>query len=181
MERLFVSLNPPEAVQRSLAALAEPLPGVVWRRPEQIHLTLRFLGDVDAGLEERIVERLAAIQVEAFVLAVEGLGTFPPNRPPRIVWAGVGSGHPRLYQLRQRLDDALLAAGAEFDVENFHPHFTLARCREFAGPALDLWLRKNKDFEGPPFRAACFDLMSSTLRPEGAEHVLKRRFPLAGS
>jgi 2'-5' RNA ligase len=181
MERLFVALNPPESIRQSLAALGEPLPGVAWSRPEQIHLTLRFLGDVDTGLEERIVERLAAIRVEPFLLPVEGLGTFPPKRPPRVVWAGVGSGHPRLYQLRQRLDDALLAAGAVFDVETFHPHFTLARCRESAGPALSQWLRSHDGFEAPLFRASSFDLMSSRLLPEGAEHTLKRRFPLSGS
>jgi RNA 2',3'-cyclic 3'-phosphodiesterase len=178
-ERLFVALTLPAVVRDALAALAEPLQGVAWARPEQIHLTLRFLGDVPFAQIEPMIARLAPIQVEPFLLPVASLGTFPANRPPRVVWAGTGAGHPRLFQLRQRLDDALLATGVAFDVRTFHPHATLARCTEKAAPTVSGWLRRHRDFEAPPFRVEAFDLYASELRPSGAVHTLRHHFPLA--
>jgi 2'-5' RNA ligase len=177
-ERLFVALALPPAVCAALGALAQPLPGVNWTRPEQQHLTLRFLGDVPVKQIDAVSARLETIRVEPFILPIEGVGAFPPNRPPRVIWVGVGAGHPRLFQLRQRLDDALLAAGLPLDVRTFHPHATLARCSESAAPAVEQWLRTHREFSAPPFRADAFDLYSSELRPEGAVHTLRQRFPL---
>lgn len=163
-----------------LAAAAQPSPGIAWTPPEQLHLTLRFLGDVPVARFDAIVERLAAIRVEPFLLPVEGLGTFPPNAPPRVLWIGVGSGHPRLFQLRQRLDDALLAAGLPLDVRTFQPHVTLARCGESAAAAVAGWLRAHRDFAAPPFRVESFALYASELHADGAIHTLRRSFPLVG-
>lgn len=177
-ERLFIAISLPEAVRDSLARWAQPLPGIAWTRPEQLHLTLRFLGEVSAEVTERMIERLATISVEPFVLPIEGLGTFPPNRPPRVLWIGVGSGHPRLFQLRQRIDDAVLASGLPLDVRTFHPHVTLARCTENAGPAIGHWQHTHRESMAPPFRVEAFDLYASELHPNGAVHTLKRRFPL---
>lgn len=178
-ERLFLALALPDPVRAVLAGLARPVAGFSWTRPAQLHVTLRFLGDVEAGRIERMEERLAAVRVEPFILPVEGVGSFPPSRPARVVWAGVGAGHPRLYQLRQRLDDALLAAGLDFDLRSFQPHITLTRCTERAASAAASWLRQNAEFAAPPFRVEAFDLCSSRLLPAGAEHALRRRFPLA--
>jgi len=139
---------------------------------------LRFLGDVPADRVERIEERLEAIRVQSFIVPVEGLGAFPPRGQPRVIWAGVGAGHPHLFQLRQRLDDALLAAGIDFDVRFFQPHITLARCAEGVAPAASPWLRRHREFATAPFRVRAFDLCSSRLSPQGAEHGLKRRYPL---
>ena len=177
-ERLFIALTLPPPVRESLIALAEPLPGVVWTRREQLHLTLRFLGDVPTAQIEPMIERLATVRVEPFILPVEGLGTFPPNRAPRILWIGVGSGHPRLFQLRQRVDDTLLATGLPLDVRTFHPHATLARCTEIAAKPLARWLAAHRDFVAPPFRVEAFELYASELRPDGAVHTLRHRFPL---
>ena len=178
-ERLFIAIPLPEAVRDQLAQLAEPLPGVNWTRPEQLHLTLRFLGDVPTDIITAMSRRLATVKVEPFVLPIEGLGTFPPNRPPRVLWIAVGSGHPRLFQLRQRIDDALLAAGLQLDVRTFHPHVTLARCTENAAPAIGHWVHAHRDVAAPPFRVESFELYSSELRPAGAVHTLKQSFPLA--
>lgn len=161
-----------------LAGLAQPLPGVTWTRPEQLHLTLRFLGDVPADRLDQLIERLARVSVTSFLLPLEGLGTFPPNRPPRVAWMGVGAGHPRLFQLRQRVDDAALAAGLDPDLRHFHPHVTLARCAEGAA-GLPAWLRTHRDCVAPTFRVEAFDLYASELRPTGAVHTRKHRFPLA--
>ena len=177
-KRLFVALTPPAPVRAVLAALAEPMPGVSWTAPERLHVTLRFLGDVPEAGIAALREKLRAIRVAAFLLPVEGVGAFPAAGPPRVLWVGVGAGHPRLFQLRQRLDDALLAAGLNVELRTFHPHLTLARCREEARPALRRWLHAHGDFAGPSFRVEAFDLYASELRPEGAVHVLTERFPL---
>jgi 2'-5' RNA ligase len=166
-------------VRAALSAVAQPLPGVNWIPAGQLHLTLRFLGDVPCALHEAMFERLGKVAVAPFILPVEGLGTFPPNRPARVLWAGVGHGHPRLFQLRQRVDDALLAAGLELDVRTFQPHATLARCTESAAESVNRWLRGHRDFAAPPFRVQGFDVYASELRPGGAVHTLKRSFPLA--
>ena len=178
-ERLFVALTLPPAVRAELGRLAQPLPGVNWTPREQLHLTLRFLGDVPIDRIDELLAQLATVRVASFILPVEGVGSFPPNHPPRVLWIGVGSGHPRLFQLRQRLDDALLAARLTLDLRTFHPHATLARCTEQAAPAALHWLHTHRDASAPPFQVEAFDLYASELRPEGAVHTLKQRFPLA--
>jgi 2'-5' RNA ligase len=178
-ERLFVALSLPAVVRDVLATLAQPLLGLSWTRPDQLHVTLRFLGDVPADQIKGIITRLASVRVAPFILPVEGIGAFPLNRPPRVLWIGVGSGHPRLFQLRQRMDDALIAAGLELDVRTFHPHVTIARSTEDTAAAALHWLHTHRDFAAPPFQVEAFDLYSSDLKPSGAVHTLKQRFPLS--
>jgi 2'-5' RNA ligase len=178
-KRLFIALPLPAPIRDELTALATPLLGVTWTRPEQLHLTLRFLGDVADEKIERVVDYLATVRVEPFILPVEGLGAFPPKSPPRTLWIGVGRGHPHLHQLRQRVDDALFAAGLlELDLRTFHPHVTLARATETAAPAIARLLRQHPAFEAPPFRVSAFDLVASELQPTGAIHTLVQRFEL---
>ena len=179
VERLFVALTLPDPVRAALVALTQPLRGVAWTPPAQLHLTLRFLGNVPADQIAPLAARLATVCVEPFILPVEGLGVFPPKRPPRVMWVGVGSGHPRLHQLRQQLDDTLLATGLEVDLRTFHPHVTLARCADGAAAAVSHWLHAHREFVAPPFRVESFELYASELRPDGAVHTLKRSFPLA--
>jgi len=178
-QRLFVALTLPDAVRGVLASTGTPIPGVSWTRPEQLHVTLRFLGDVAADQQKAVLLRLATVRVEPFILPVEGLSVFPPpNRPPSVLWIGVGSGHPRLFQLRQRLDDALIAAGLQLDVRLFHPHVTLGRATEDAAKSVAHWLHVHREFSAPPFRVESFELYSSELHPSGASHTLIRSFPL---
>ena len=177
-DRLFIALTPPPAVRALVSELAEPLPGVDWIAPENFHITLRFLGDVPEEAREAMTARLASIRVEPFILPVEGLGTFPPDAPPRVIWTGVGRGHPRLYQLRQRLDDSLLAAGLNLDVRTFHPHITVARCSQTPLPAIRRWLREKGEFAAAPFRVDSFELYSSRLGPAGPVYTVLRRFGL---
>src|SRR5579883_2042528 len=103
-ERMFIALTLPDPVREVLAQMSEEAAGFVWTRPEQLHVTLRFLGDVPLDRIDAIVARLSEVRVAPFVLPLEGVGTFPPNRPPRVLWLGTGKGHPRLFQLRQRID-----------------------------------------------------------------------------
>ncbi|HWA86619.1 MAG TPA: RNA 2',3'-cyclic phosphodiesterase [Opitutus sp.] len=180
-ERLFIALPLPESVRMLVAGLAVPARDLRWTPPEQLHLTLRFLGDTPAEKIDPLVPRLADIHVEPFLLSLEGAGAFPPKSAPRILWLGLGSGHPRLHQLRQRADDALLAAGLDVDLRNFHPHLTVARCADTpaAASAAAQWLKSHHDFAGPSFRIESLELRASELRPAGALHRTLASFPLA--
>ena len=109
---------------------------------------------------------------------MEGVGTFPPNRPPRVLWMGVGSGHPRLFQLRQRLDDALLASGLQLDVRTFHPHVTLARLRDVTPRAVAYWLAMHGAARRLDFEATRFVLLSSRASTGGGPYVLEESYPL---
>lgn len=177
-DRLFLALTLPPAVRDALLPLPQKITGVAWTRPEQWHVTLRFLGDVPRTRHDELITRLSAIRVEPFVLPVEGVGTFPPDRPARVVWVGTGSGHPRLFQLRQRVDDAVLGTGINLDVRSFHPHVTLARCTEASRRGLVQWLHDHREFAAPPFRVDAFDLYASDLLPSVAVHTLRHHFPL---
>jgi RNA 2',3'-cyclic 3'-phosphodiesterase len=179
-ERLFIAIPLPASLRAELAALYEPISGVAWTPPEQLHLTLRFLGEVERPLAETAEAALGAVRVEAFVLPVGGIGAFPPRGAPRVLWVGVGRGHPRLHQLRQQIDDTLLGTGLALDVRRFEPHATLGRVRAEAAPgAVSQFLRRHREFETAPFRADAFRLCASELRPAGAVHRVKREFALA--
>ncbi|MFT3828238.1 MAG: RNA 2',3'-cyclic phosphodiesterase [Opitutaceae bacterium] len=179
MLRLFVAIDAPAPVAAALAGLMQPAAGFTWTAPGRLHLTLRFLGDAPAEKLEPLRDRLRAIRVTRFLLPVDGLGVFPPRGQPRVLWCGVGRGHPHLQQLRQRIDDAVLATGLDADLRSFVPHFTLARLGAMPPARVAQWLREQREFAAPPFRAECFTLYASTLRPDGAVHTPLETFPLA--
>jgi RNA 2',3'-cyclic 3'-phosphodiesterase len=164
--RLFTAIVPPSSIQHELAELQEPLEGVRWLPADNIHLTLRFIGDTDAQKLDRFEEVLAGVKVEPFILHVEGTGIFPTRGPARVIWAGTANGHPRLFQLRKQVDEALLRVDVSLEMRSFHPHFTVARI----GDAYDMkqlaaFLEKQRKFEAPPFRVSEFHLIASELQP----------------
>lgn len=181
MLRLFTALVPPATVQTELAELATPLVGVRWTPAENIHLTLRFIGETDEAKMERYIESLARVQVEPFILPVGGTGLFPSRGPAKVLWAGVGNGHTRLYQLRKQVDEALLAVDAALAVPGFHPHFTLGRLAEDHDPkGIAHFLAHTRTLEAPPFRVAEFHLLASELLPgRPPVYSVVHRFPLA--
>lgn len=182
MPRLFVALVPPVPVRSELARLAGPLPGVRWTPEDNLHLTLRFIGETDEVKQERFAQALTRLRVEPFILPVGDVGLFPSRGPAKVLWAGVGTGHTRLYQLRKQVDEALLAVDPGLAVPGFHPHFTLGRIGETCDTkALVHFLGRNAGFEAPPFRVTEAHLMASALAP-GRSPVYRvlQSFNLAG-
>jgi 2'-5' RNA ligase len=167
-KRLFVAIELPESVTQLLVRLDPRLRGVRWLSPEQMHLTLGFFGNVEASAEEKLREELGAIRWNAFFLPITGLGTFPPRGRPNIVWVGVGTGHPHLFHLHKRVQDAALAAGLEPDLRPWHPHITLARCRDVSAESIRAFLRTNADFDAGMIHVESFVLNSSALTPAGS-------------
>ncbi|MBK9990886.1 MAG: RNA 2',3'-cyclic phosphodiesterase [Verrucomicrobia bacterium] len=177
-ERLFVSLALPDPCRALVSELYDSLEGVTWTRPEQLHLTMRFLGDVDSDLAARIETSLAKIRVKSFLLPLEGVGRLPPRGSAKVLSVGIGRANTLLFQLRQKIDDALLSAGWRGELRNFNPHITVGRVLDTPQEAIDHWLYHHQEFVGPLFRVGSFQLMQSTLQPAGAVHTLRRDFAL---
>ncbi len=176
--RLFVALNPSAPVRDSLAELQTEIPRMQWTPPEQIHLTIRFIGEQPAILNDTIADALGSVRVKPFMLGVEGVSGFPERGDWHVVWAGVGKGHPLLHQLRQQVDNALLAAGIQFELRPFVPHLTIGRSREAPAAMVRHWARQHREFEGPVWPVSSFALMASEPSPNGRIHRLIQTYPL---
>ena len=170
-KRLFVAIDLPEYIRQTLVDLNPHIHGVRWIERNQMHLTLGFFPDVLEDVDLALREKLSAIQFRAFFLPVEGIGTFPSKGPAKIIWIGVGNGHPHLFQLHKRVQEAALAVGLEADLRPWHPHITLARCRDVPGGALRKFFKVNDEFDAGMFRVEAFHLYCSELTPAGPIHT----------
>ena len=176
-KRLFVSIDPPQSIRKFLADLDPGIRGVRWTVEDQIHLTLGFFPDVPEDVDLALREKLSAIEFRPFFLPVEGVGTFPPRGVVKIIWIGVGQAHPHLFQLHKRVQEAALQVGLEPELRPWHPHFTLARCRNVAGGALHKFLKSNSHLNAGMFRVEAFHLYCSELTPAGPIHTCQLSVP----
>lgn len=170
-KRLFVSIELPPPVTQRLAELDPHLRGVRWLAPAQMHLTLSFLGNVAEDIEEKLKRHLSAIKWKAFFLPLVGFGAFPGKGRPNVIWIGVGTGHPHLYQLHKRVQEAALAAGLEPDLRSFHPHVTVARCRDVSPEAIRPFLKAHTGFDAGMIHVESFCLNSSEPTPAGSVYT----------
>ncbi len=170
-KRLFVAIDLPESTRQLLADLDPQIRGVRWLDSEQMHLTLGFFGDVPEEVDLALRAELSAIEFGAFFLPITGAGTFPSKGPPKIIWIGVGSGHPHLFQVHKRVQEAALAAGLEPELRPWHPHITIARCRDVAPQSIRKFLQSNADLGAGMIRVEAFHLYSSKLTPAGPIHT----------
>jgi 2'-5' RNA ligase len=176
--RLFVALDLPDSVKRSLEPMARGLGDVRWATPDQQHLTLRFIGEVGDGAVHDVVEALATVPAVPFELTLEGLGHFPPRGEPRVLWVGIERS-AELARLKRRIDRALEQAGIPPDGRKFAPHVTLARVRDPLSPTrLGTYLMRHSLYRSAPFPISSFHLYSSWLRADGAEHQLEASYEL---
>src|SRR5881398_653958 len=162
-KRLFVAIELPESTKRLLVDLDPQIYGVRWLDAGQMHLTLGFFGVVPEDVDLKLREKLSAIVFGAFFLPIVSVGTFPPKGPAKIIWIGVGNGHPHLFQLHKRVQEAALAVGLEADLRPWHPHITLARCRDVPGGPLRKFFKVNDEFDAGMFRVEAFHLYRSEL------------------
>ena len=128
MPRLFVALDLPEDIKRSLEPLGMGLGDVRWLDADQQHLTLRFLGQLDNGWVREVADALALVPGIPFELRLKGIGHFPLRGEPRVLWVGVEKSL-ELQRLKRRIDRVLDQAGLAPDGRKFAPHVTIARIR----------------------------------------------------
>ncbi len=180
MTRLFVAIDMPAAINRQLAALCHGVPGAKWVAPEQIHLTLRFIGEADGPALDDIAEALDGFEAEAFSLALKGVGHFPPRHAPKVLWAGV-EADDALIRLRDKVEGAIVRLGFAPEARNFAPHVTLARLRDAPIGRVSEYLAEHALFQTAPFAVSEFQLYSSRLSSNGAIHSIEASYPLLGA
>jgi 2'-5' RNA ligase len=188
--RAFIAINLPaevreklERVQRELkSALADS--DVRWTKPEQVHLTLKFLGDIAAdSLEDlkRAIQR-ACEGIAPFLLRAESLGVFPDSQKPRVIWVDVHGETDFLRRLQERVEQETVA-WRELEQRTFQPHLTLARVHKLKPQEAQILREKIRGQTAAQFgtwRAVQVDLMQSKLSSTGAEHFQLAEFPLGG-
>lgn len=133
-QKLFVAIPLPRehynlAKKAEQQLALEDQQGVRWVRAEQLHLTVKFLGEVENRLLYQACELLkeTCSDIPAFEIQLSGLGTFPPNKRPRVLWTGISAGNKELQSLHEKLDEAFLSIGVPVEGKVFRPHLTLAR------------------------------------------------------
>jgi 2'-5' RNA ligase len=187
--RLFVAIPIPEPVreemirvQRELQPLA-PSGTVRWTRPDQFHLTLRFLGDVPVKAVDALKKSLAqaCAGVRPFHLRARGVGFFPDVRSPRVLWVGIEDGENGLADLQARIGQASAPFADMPGADNFLAHATLGRFQKYRRHGTEKLLPHARLFEGHVFgdwRAENAGLFRSELSPDGARHAALAAFPL---
>jgi 2'-5' RNA ligase len=174
-KRLFVGLELPSSCKLALFDLNPNLPGLRWLPKEQLHLTLSFLGEVEASGYDRLCQVLGGVRVPPFFLPLGGVGVFTSRNRPSIVWVGVGNGHPHLFALHRHIQDAVLSAGLEPDLKQFHPHVTVGRANGISNQALQPFIRNHAETDFGLMQVTGFELYSSVLAATGAIHRLEMR------
>jgi len=186
MKRLFIAIELPDAVRaaidESLRLFKSRIPGVKWVISDNLHLTLKFLGNTP---EDQIVEigRIGAETASGFApmeFDLQGLGAFPSPARPRIIWAGLGGDVDRLAQLAGRLDQALSSLGFEPETRRFSAHITLARARRKQRvPSIVEQVEKMGGATLQAFTAGEMTLFESTLTRQGPIYAVLERFPFS--
>jgi RNA 2',3'-cyclic 3'-phosphodiesterase len=178
-KRLFVAIDLPDSTRQLLADLDPQIRGVRWTELGQMHLTLGFFGDVPQDIELKLRKKLSAIEFGAFFLPVNGVGSFSSRGAAKIVWIGVGKAHPHLFQVYKRVQEAALAVGIEPELRPWHPHITIARCRDVSAQSLRKFIQSNAEFDAGMIRVDAFYLYSSKLTPAGPIHTRELTVPAA--
>jgi 2'-5' RNA ligase len=178
MIRLFTAIQLPEDLCVSLGLMCGGIPGARWITPDRMHVTLRFIGEVEEPVFEDIRLGLSGIDGQALTLSVRGIGTFG-DKKPRAIYAGVERTEP-LVRLKQKIDAALMKIGIKAEDERkFTPHITLARISAQAHHArIGVFLETHGLFSAEPFDVEEFHLISSVLSGEGSIYTIEETYPL---
>jgi 2'-5' RNA ligase len=176
MIRLFVALALPEPVAESLTLLQGGVPGARWSTREQLHLTLRFIGEVDGRDAAAIDDALATIRAPRFTLELKGVGEFG-SKNPRALWAGVRDDASVLH-LQRKIESAVQRVGLPPEERKFSPHVTLARLRGAPRERVITFLATHALYASGPFDVNAFVLYSSTLTRNGSLYRPERSYPL---
>ncbi len=180
--RLFVAIPLPEDVRHDLARLCAGVPGARWTPVENLHLTLRFIGEADGGQFHDIAAALGAVDGTRFGLQLATVGQFGDRRRARVLWAGVRPNQA-LDRLQARIESAVRRAGMAPEPRKFHPHVTLARLQGARGAQagrVGRYLIDHGAYQSGPFTATDFVLFQSFLGQAGAIHQPEVTFPLDG-
>lgn len=174
MHRLFVALRPPAAIRQRLLSVMQGVPGARWQDDDQLHLTVRFIGDVDRHQAEDVAAALGRVRGEPITTRIDGVGQFDTA-----IWAGLTPRAP-FATLHAQVEGALRLAGVAPDRRAYLPHITLARLPRSrrSDPAVARWLADHVALASEPFACSRLVLYESTLGGEGARYDAVAVWPL---
>jgi 2'-5' RNA ligase len=186
--RLFVAIALPEDLRARLSRIQQGVPAARWVDPDNLHLTLRFIGEADGSEAQDLDAALAQVRAARFAVTLAGVGRFGQGRKSRALWVGVEPA-PGLDRLRRRVEQAVQAAGFAPERRKFKPHVTLARFKGAPGGAsggdpgqrLHDHLAQHAAFRAGAFEVRAFVLYSSLLTQAGAIYTPESVYPLSPS
>lgn len=177
MHRLFVAIRPEAGIRAQLIAEMGGVQGARWQDDDQLHLTLRFIGEVDRRMAEDITDALGGIRHPSFDIALDGAGLFDRKGRLDALWVGV-TPQDALRTLHKKVDQALVRLGLPPEGRAYLPHITIARFGRDAGSPAG-FLETRGGISSAPFPITHFCLFESTLGGEGAAYTLVERYPLS--
>jgi 2'-5' RNA ligase len=176
--RLFTAFDPPDARCRRYATLQSDALDARWTPPANYHVTLRFIGEVDADAGEAFAEALQAVNAEAVTARPYGLDALPSRDNPRVLTVGL-ERTSSLMALYDAVSAALEAEGLDPEGRRYRPHVTLARLDDAPAEAVHRFIRSHEGADLEAFRVGTFHLYESRLTPDGAVHEKRRSYVLA--
>jgi 2'-5' RNA ligase len=176
MLRLFVGIGFPPELKLQLSLLCSGLPGARWVDPGNLHLTLRFIGEIPEDVAADVDETLARLRARRLVLQLAGTGVFGGDRP-RNLWVGV-ERNPGLAALRDKIEQALTRAGLAPEPRKFAPHVTLARLHNSPLDQVAEYLAAHAGFRAEPLPVAAFSLIASYQTKAGSIYEDQADYPL---
>lgn len=178
MPRLFAAIEIPEPIRDELSDLEVPLPGARWIGIDDMHLTLRFCGDIEKGVAVELMHALGRVEVEAFSMRLSGVGCFGGD-DPRTLWAGVEAPQT-LDRLAYAVERAARDAGLPPEARKFKPHVTIARLKYARVDTVARFLQRHAGYRSDFFPVGQFALFSSKPLVGGGPYVLEEHYPLLG-
>ena len=179
MPRLFTAIEIPQAIRQHLSLIRAPLGGAKWIEPENMHITLRFAGDIDGRTADEFASLLAGIRAKPFTVSIRGVGAFG-GREPKVLWAGVEAGE-ELDALQRAHERAARGAGLEPEGRGFKAHVTLARMRGGRQQTVARFLEEHGALRTQPFTATRFVLLSARPGIGGGPYAIEADYPFNGA
>ena len=177
MHRLFTAIRPPEHIRDLLLDAMDDTPDFRWQDDEQLHLTLRFMGEVDRHVAADLADALSRIRAPSFSLRIKGVGSFD-HRAAGALWAGI-EPKEQVAALAAKIERVCQQVGLEPERRAFHPHITLARWKGRRTRELADYLDRTRALTSDPFKVTEFILFESQLSRHGAHYEEIATYPLA--
>jgi 2'-5' RNA ligase len=178
MPRLFTGIEIPVSIAQGLSVLRGGVPGARWVDPENYHITLRFIGDVDGAIARDVMQILGGVRRSPFEIVLDRLDQFG-GRKPRAIFAAA-SPNPALIELQAEHERLLQRIGLPPEQRKYSPHVTLARLRDTSAHQVADYLSSRSLFRMPPFPVSRFVLFSSKASTGGGPYVVEAAYPLLG-
>lgn len=178
MPRLFIALDLPAHIKQQLAQLPRAMSGARWQTIEQMHLTLKFIGELDNSNMPELIEALAQIKAQPFKLRINSVDYVGSKRSPRILYAQIEK-NPELSKLYKQINKVLEKTGLELKKQKLNPHITLARLKLTPYPAIAQFLQAESLLKSEYFTIDAFHLFRSKLSLTGSQYQIAESFYFA--